>query len=629
MQSRTSCFNKAVFKKNLTRFSPVWVLYTICLLLGMFLAYSNGGTLKFYWFANNMAELIPIMGVINLGYALLTAQILFGDLYNSRMCNMLHAMPLRRESWFMTNVASGMVFSLLPTAIMTLVSVPLLSDSIVEDAWQIAGLLFAAANLEYICFFGMAVFAAMCVGNRFTMVAGYGLLNAGAYIVYWLIDTVYTPMLYGIITPTTLSANLTPLAHMVEYSFIDMTRHYELIDEFGQELVGATAQFQLTEHWWRLLLWAGVGIVFAGAALVLYRKRHLECAGDAVSFRPLVPVFQVLCALFVMTASQFFLYAFLGMGDPSYLVLAAGLIVGWFIGRMLIERSTRVFRLRNWYGLGALAAALVLTLVCTHFDVLNIEARMPRADKVQSVSISTNYSASITLESEADIQEALLFHELALADRAERSGAYVLGTNGEWVRNVDTYSEFIDEENENPQYRYVARVNLRYTLKNGNTVRREYNVWVDSPAGELLRSFLNRWDSVNYRTVTIDNQKVNRLDLVLNTFQYFSLDYVPAELTKTMTSRELAESFLQAVKADCEEGSMVQDYYFHSGHFRIMDESAKEGYYEGMAFNVTLVGTDYNWSIGVYPDSKNTLRWLEEHGILPEIEIREETLGYY
>ena len=46
MRSKTSCFNKTIFKKNLTRFAPVWCLYTLCLLLGLFLLGLVSHTIK-------------------------------------------------------------------------------------------------------------------------------------------------------------------------------------------------------------------------------------------------------------------------------------------------------------------------------------------------------------------------------------------------------------------------------------------------------------------------------------------------------------------------------------------------------------------------------------------------------
>ena len=124
MKSRTSFFNGTLFRKNLTRFAPLWMLYTLCLLLGMTVLYMDNGS--DFWFANRMGELVQVTALINLLYAPLTAMLLFGDLYNSRMCYALHAMPMKRQCHFWTNVISGMMFSLLPTAIMAAASVPLL-----------------------------------------------------------------------------------------------------------------------------------------------------------------------------------------------------------------------------------------------------------------------------------------------------------------------------------------------------------------------------------------------------------------------------------------------------------------------------------------------------------------------
>ena len=639
MQSKTSCFNKAVFKKNLTRFSPVWVLYTICLMVGLFLLYTDGDAPhsfnRQFAFVKNMAELINSMGIINLGYALVVAQLLFGDLFNSRMCNMLHAMPLRREGWFLANVLAGIAFSLVPTAMMALVAMPLLNTTFYVDAWQIAALWFVGTNLEYVCFFGLAAFSAMCVGNRFTMAAGYGLLNAGAYIAYWLVDTIYTPMLYGIVTPTTLAQNLTPVSQVMSHIFVETGTRGQLRELFGENYEGVTANFTVTGEWGILFLWAAAGIAFLLAALFLYKKRHLECAGDAVAFRPLVPVFQVLCAIFVMASGQFFLYSILGLRNQNYPVLAVGLVIGWFIGRMLIERSTRVFRLRNWYGLGALAAVLVMTLVFTHFDVLNIEERMPKQEQIKSVILDTGYINSIKLEEDADIETILQLHRLTLDNRAEEgSGSYVIGSNGQWVRYIDNNADLIDEEDHTQPVRIATNIRLRYELDNGNVAAREYNVWVDSPEGQILRDYLNRWENVTgegQEKVIVNGVEFDRLAMVLAEFTSMSVDYVDQELGNAIDTRREAESFLAAVRSDCAAGNMAQHDHFHTGYFRIPDTDYEEGYARRDWLWVYLNANDkYGLSLEVYADSENTLRWLAEHNMLPEgIELLEGRQGFY
>ena len=629
MRSRTSCFNKTVFRKDLLRFAPVWGTYTLSLVVGILILYSNGGTTKQFHFAYHMAQLVEIMAVVNLFYAPIVAQLLFGDLYSSRMCNMLHAFPLRREHWFLSHVAAGLAFSLVPTGIMALISVPLLAGSVFESAVSLSWWIFLASNLQFVCFFGMAVFCVMVVGNRFTMLAAYGLLNAGAAIAWWLIDTVYTPMLYGVITPTQLMNNLSPMYHMVEHSYIQTSANlYQLREVFGEQLKGAVATFTITDQWWRLWVLAGAGLVFALMGLVLYRIRDLECAGSAVAFPILRPVFQVLCAVFVAAAAQFFLCNFVGMPQRNFLILTVGLVVGWFIGKMLTEHTTRVFNLNNCYGLAALAAVFAVSLWMTHVDLFKVETHLPDAEKIKNVQFN-----GLKFTEPEDIDSFLRLQADALEHRAEHAGTYVQ-VDGEWIPYIDNNADRIDEENPDNRYTYVDSIRLVYEMENGKLIKRRYNVWLDndyvqSEAGRIAESYLTRWESMSNRKVTVNGIEYDCLDLILKDVSHFYVDYMDRDmkLLESMATEGNIRSLIEAVKADCAEGNMAQSYMYHTGHFLIEDEYAEKGYHEVGAINISVGSEDYNWWIGVYPESVHTLRWLENHGLL-NAEIRPENLRY-
>ena len=111
MKSRISYFDKTVFKKNLPRFAPAWGLCTVWLVLAIV-------TICMYpeMAGSNLMDMGQAYCVFTFLYAPLCTQLLFGDLlYNTRMCNALHALPLKRDTWFFTNVASGFAFFLIPT----------------------------------------------------------------------------------------------------------------------------------------------------------------------------------------------------------------------------------------------------------------------------------------------------------------------------------------------------------------------------------------------------------------------------------------------------------------------------------------------------------------------------------
>ena len=74
MKSKTSFFNKTVFKKNLTRFAPVMAVYTLCLILGMMMLYQiNEEMGRTFWFASRIAGNLQLMGLVNLLFAPLVA----------------------------------------------------------------------------------------------------------------------------------------------------------------------------------------------------------------------------------------------------------------------------------------------------------------------------------------------------------------------------------------------------------------------------------------------------------------------------------------------------------------------------------------------------------------------------
>ena len=152
MKLKTSFFEPTVLKKDITRFWPLWGLYGLFALLFVLLMWeSNPDAARM---ANNASEVFLSMGVLNFLYAPLAAFFLFGDLFKSRMCNALHALPLRREGWFLTHLCAGMLFCIVPNGIAAGLTAALLG----KYAW-IAGLWLCLMVMQYIFFFGVATFA--------------------------------------------------------------------------------------------------------------------------------------------------------------------------------------------------------------------------------------------------------------------------------------------------------------------------------------------------------------------------------------------------------------------------------------------------------------------------------------
>ena len=161
-------------------------------------------------------------------------------------------------------------------------------------------------------------------------------------------------------------------------------------------------------------------------------------------------------------------------------------------------------------------------------------------------------------------------HNLALNDRVEAFGAYVLEDNREYVRMEESTYRYWQEGDPLPKQRMADPCYLTYTLKDGRTVQRNYNVWVDSAAGEIPKALLSRWDAVSSDTVEINGKDVEVLPLVLDAIDNLYCSTTSSSKTpENLKNRAAAESLLRAIQADCEAGTMVQDDAYHDGVFVI------------------------------------------------------------
>lgn len=577
MKLRTSSFNATVFKKNLTRFAPCWGLYTIGALMGLILLLDSGSK----HMAANLIDVIQILSVVTPCYALLCAQLLFGDLYNSRMCNALHALPMPRETWFFTNVVSGFVFHLIPTGVLTVLAAPILAFYSPENAVLAAPIFLLGTNLQFACFFGISVFSAFCVGNRFAHAVIYGMINFASALTAWLLDTLYLPQFYGIRVDFDHFLWFSPVGQLLEAPFIYAEHLYS--DEFVSV---AGFRYLPDDNFAYYFIIAATGIVLLFAAMALYRRRKLESAGDFLAIRVLEPVFLVIYSLIVGAAFYFITEDILGM--ETLIFLFAGLAVGWFTGKMLIERTPRVFRPKNFLHGAALMAAVALTIVTALLDPLGIEDWVPQVSRVESVTVSEgNYRYSqneVTLEEPEDIARIIALHEAALEEhRQNYPHGYTFETA--YKELVESTVEYIPGPMEHYEYFTIS-----YKLTGDRTVTRYYRIWLGEEHGEFLRQISSTPEVLFGYSEDLPRFLAENSRLTV-------MDYWEGREIILRSQEDLAGLY-QAILADCRAGNMAQSWTFH--HY---DNNVFWLYFEN--------GTE----ITVYTSCENTLNWLRSYGL--------------
>lgn len=607
MKSRTSYFNPTAFKKNLTRFAPVWGLYTVCLFLGLFVMADSGVS---YWLFANMANCIQFMPIVNLGYALICAQLLFGDLYNARMCNMLHALPIRREGWFVTHAASALAFSFVPTLLMALAAMAVLPFTEMVNAWQIPLYWLLGTNLEFLFFFGVASLAALCVGSRFAQAAVYVIVNFISVLVWFLVDTLYTPLLYGIQTNEKPFLWFCPVVEMTELDYINCKQIevYRGLNEYGHSMYDYYGEFTVTGNWWYLLLCAAIGVAFLAIALWLYRNRKLETAGDFIAIKALEPVFLVLYTVTVGTCLYFFFQNIMGYYN-GIIFLFVGLAIGWFTGKMFLERRVNVFHKKTFLGLAVLVAVFLASIGLVYVDPFGIESWMPEAEDLVSVHVGTGHGtyhqSDITLTDKADIEKVLSIHASALQKRIDE-------TSWETVEPIPVVREdgpIVIYETE-PQYKEQVSIKLTYTLKNGTIRSRYYWIYAEDEEGQIL----NRWFSSPEAIFGVPREEITRewLRELAGKIDSYGGNLDATRNFLTDLTREDRVALLEAVLADCEAGTMTQHYAFNR--------------FTHDLFWISWPQNDRRYGeIRVDMDDVHTVAWLEGRGL----DIRKAFLEEY
>ena len=555
MKSRTSFFNIHVLKKNMTRFAPLWILFTVAeVLCVLSLGTDTPGAVA--------RELIYLMGplaIVHCAYALIVAACLFGDLFNSRLCNGLHAMPMRREGWLFTNLASGFLFTLIPAVVGGGVAAIILK----EYAW--IALVWQGTNLlQFFFFFGLAVFSTMCAGTRLGMVAIYGILNFLSVLIFLVVSTIYQPMLHGVIFSDDWFKLFSPVVEMVSHTYLEGS--YD-------KILGFVFLGWLPENFLYLWICAGVGVVFYGLSWLLYRKRHLETAGDFLSFRPVRKFFLVAYTFGLGTFAYYFAELF-GL-DGNYLFLTVGMLAGYFTGWMLLERTAKIFTKKVLVGFAIFAVAFGSSVGLTVADPLGVETYIPAAEKIESASLyPTGNSYIYTMQ-------------------RDYSGWYI--TDPDEIAQVqELHGMLMNAPYDKPGDTVI--IDVTYRLKNGMEVYRSYEVLAEDAVAEELSVFLSDVRAI-FHTSDWEElvQNVDQIQIYLDgkDIEYEIVD--PAQ----------QQALLEAIRLDAEAGTMAQPNNLHSNEFTIA--AIHVNWWQQMNH-----GEGTRWETArVFSECENTLAFLE------------------
>lgn len=435
-----------VIRKDLTRFWPVWASYLALwtLLLPVRLIHMlrfPGDLAAMVRQAESARRMVLSLGqttglLLSCAYGLVCAMAVWSYLSATRSASLYHALPVTRESLFLSHWLAGLSFTLLPNCLIALLSFLCAAATGAPGLSQAILLWLGACCLQQLLFFSIGTFAAMLTGNLPALAVIYGLLSFGVSLCELLAGQIAVLFLRGV---TSLPQKLTFLSPPVRLLMGSQGYWSSSGGSSLQEL-----QYPL------LLIYGAAALLLSLLALFLYRRRPTECAGDVIAVPALRPVIQGCFTLGCSLVLGWFFWLLLFQQAEHWAFLLVSLLlggaVGYFAAAMLLKKSFRVFYKKQWLGLGVFALALCLAVAGLVNDLFSVVRRVPAAEEIQKAELSSgSYAAELTQPEQLEALTAL--HRILLALPEAEPGAE--GQDTAWVQ-------------------------LDYTLRDGTLLSRSY-----------------------------------------------------------------------------------------------------------------------------------------------------------
>lgn len=597
MKSKTSCFSKTIFRKNITHFWPIWSLLLIFyLFLLPFMEFVNyletkGGFDAGKSLAQRMEEsvLLPELTqmVINptllFLFSLIVAGALFSYLYTSRAAYTMHAFPVTRTSLFFSNYLSGLLFLWMPLLTGGLFGILMAAGcgySYLDILFK--GLLMAMGISFF--FYNFHVLVAMCIGQLIALPIFAFILNflfVGCKFILIVLFASFSYGLNGEYVPGKLDV-LSPLYYMSGKIRAVINYSSGLDHSVCTGIEGGTV----------VAGYALAAVVLIVIAYLLYRRRHLETAGNLISFSWILPVFRWgVGACFASLGSLFggSIVAYYASATAKFMaVLIAGIIVGavfFFAAEMVLQKSFRVFVRKRVKECGFFVLTLAVVLIFLKMDVFGIEGKVPDTSAVKEAYIRAN--ECVGGDSEEDIDRIIALHETILSHKAEYQNS-----SAPW-----------DEDS--------LGISVKYFMKNGSVLNRYYVV----PAGQEQLSDENSAASmVKEYSLAPERYKKSVLGVNYKENRYTggSLDILESvgvdEDGNGFTSNSSRDLTPEQAKALCE--AFIKDV--EAGNFdkqwentvRYEEEYRKNVYYNSLSLVYTNEKGYENFSDKFYRDSR-------------------------
>lgn len=514
MKSKISFFNAGLFRSTLRRFWPLWTIHFAgwLLFLPVLTLMNNLGPNKSTNFIFAICEsAVFASSVVAFIMAILAAMAVFSFMYSSRSTGLIASLPVRREAIFGSAWLGGVFAVLASNLVIALLTFLFSLGATINTAlaFKAAFTWLGVYSMQFILFYGIASLTAVMTGSIAVLPILYIIFNFLAVGMETIIRLDFSCLIWGMsnVSFDCVLDFLSPLVYMVGSFVPDVEYNTPYVADTLGSLLDRECVAVTYSHWLPTVIYCLVGLIFSAAALMVFRKRRMESAGDVVAVRCMHPVFKygvtVCSALCGGLLLYTVLFALFESRSASVFIMILSMIIFAFIGyfgaKMLLEKSFHVFR-GSWVGFIVVCCLCAVFTLCCDLDVCGIGAYVPKEGSIKSITVYQTGS----VEDPAIIENYRQLHEKIVSYK-------------------DEYEHIVYSDD-------TESIMFEYKLKNGRTVSREYTLPMDDENVERYYELANTPNLLLERfspSIPADEEHCSRAILYIGDNQI--IDLTPAQ----------------------------------------------------------------------------------------------------
>lgn len=640
MRLKTSLFNWTLFKKDIFRVWPFWVLQLVIfqlmstvqifsgflyykqkMVLGLVTSYMPNMQMRMIAFVSGALYSLIIAVV-----CIISAVLVFSYLNKRVESYMIHSFPLTRQTLFVTHGLAGLSMAYGPLLITFIVM-------FIENAVMDTGMgevliqyMFQTAVMV-IFFYAMACLVVMVSGHGFMSIVIYAVSNFLVYGIeklFYLVRLFYSVdnvSYYSIIdfSVSDISMQCTPILAFLKlgyrtfdlpWSWMDSLARQFLVGSVNWNWDGSAVSFIADwRHFGLSCLYLIPAVIFIVLALLLYKKRPLEYIGNNLAFKWCKYVFLWVFSIF----GSLILLTFLGVvGKQSFfahlvyqqIMVVASVLVGVFslifyiIGDMLLSKDFHKWSRISWKWAIAFSVAIACLFAGMNFFYEN--SSVPDTNYVSYAKVSLGDNQYI-------LKDSTLVEHLGQIQK-------------EFINEVDNHTPEVGQEWSNH-----IQFDIEYVLDSHRHVKRSYSIMYEDYENtmkqlcELINQNIRSFEQVMKPLADIEPLRCSEI-----TFNY----YDNGEYMESYSAyqKEFRNELYQAMAADLKEGHLyLETLLFFYDNTHIIDKS-KVLAQAFVSFNADNVKEDVMTmcTVWITDESKHTIEVMKKHDIYDYHDVYEK-----